>query len=137
MNRARRFVLIGLAVVVVLFAVTWATRPGVDAIAGATGKPPASLFLPGLGHTVKVCPDRAFTVRPVGSAGLTSDGRSCSLDGGLVEPVSRLLLDSSDIDAVKTRIRVVYGSLAVVIVLVGLAFGAGRSKATRASGSVT
>lgn len=104
MNRALRFTLLGLAVVVVLFAVTWVTVPSPE-LGGATVSPPASVLATGLGF--QSC-DRNVRRRCVHR--------------------TETRLYSDDIDSLKTRIVVVYGSAAVVIVLIGLALGAGRRR---------
>jgi hypothetical protein len=85
-NRAFRFTLLGLAVVVVLFAATWWMLPTTN------------------------CGEFSWPVR-LFTYGLT-------FDFGDDECVR--------LDELKTRIEIVFGSAALVIVLVGLAFGAGR-----------
>ena len=114
MNVALRLMLIGLALVVVLFAVTWTSIPS-----GATDEvaPPASLFIRGLG-------DKTFGCLSYGTS-FNSGQRVCTARGDVL--VGRALTDD-DVDALKTRVFVLYGSIAAVIVLLGLAFGAGRRK---------
>jgi hypothetical protein len=102
-NRALRFTLLGLAVVVVLFAVTWLSLPGSDERDVGV---PASLFIHGLTYESAITPTRGY-------GGATSYARARYF------PAVRL-------DELKTRVAVFYGSAAAVIVLVGLAFGAGR-----------
>src|SRR5262245_5297212 len=112
MNRALRFTLLGLAVVVVLFAVTWITLPSSTS---DDVTPPASIFARGLTKPKYGC--LAYGVDQYG-------GQYCS-DVGTIR-VGTSLKDDAAADAVRNRILVFYGSLAAVIVLVGLAFGAGR-----------
>ena len=86
MNRALRSTLLGLAVVVVLFAVTWWMLPTTN------------------------CGEISWPVR-LFTQGLTFDFGDD---------------DCVRLDDLKTRIKIVFGCAALVIVLVGLAFGAGR-----------
>lgn len=117
MNRALRFTLLGLAVVVVMFAVTWFSIPSGPF---EDVSPPASLFLPGVGSRCATgARSLPVRVRP------PNDERPGACASGVV-------LDQSDLDALKMRIVVFYGSVAVVIVLVGLAFGAGRRSPSEA-----
>ncbi len=104
MNHALRFTLLGLAVVVVLFAVTWFSLPGGDCSAVS---PPASLFAHGLDYR--------------GGGVATVD-----VGSGFRDPRVGSVYDCTELDSLKSRIAVFYGSVAAVIILVGLAFGAGR-----------
>jgi hypothetical protein len=98
-NRARFFTLLALAVIVIAFAVTWLSIPTTRA---AKVPLPASLLLPGITHCLR-----------------SSDNECTSVSNG-GQGYNRHLHD------LKQRTVVVYGSLAAVVILVGLAFGAGR-----------
>ena len=104
-NRARVFTLLALAVIVVAFAVTWLSVP-----TSRTAKvpPPASFFLHGIAHCVKT---------RYGACTKVSEG------GGQARGYQHGLND------LKSRIAVVYGSAAAVVILAGLAFGAARRSA--------
>jgi hypothetical protein len=114
-NRARRFTLLGIAVVVVLFAVTWFSLPANEY---GSVHPPASAFVRGLEYPA------------VAPGTVVAEG---SRPGG-----GRILTETTGhpagvhLDQLKTRIVIFYGSLAAVIVLVGLAFGAGRRSSSAA-----
>lgn len=106
MNRPRRAVLILLALLVVAFAVTWLSLPG-----GNTDvrnlDPPAAWFAHGLGKRT------------------TAGGTNVPGTGGLMKtPV--VAFTYVPLDDLKQRIVVVYASAAAVVILLGLAFGAGR-----------
>lgn len=98
MNRALRFTLLGVALVVVLFAVTWFSLP-----APRTSSPSSSSSYSTYISRHVPCDEAWPPAKPF------MQDRTCY-----------------QLDDVKARIAVVYGSLAVVIILVGLAFGAGR-----------
>jgi hypothetical protein len=90
MNRALRFTLLGLVVVILLFFVTWFRLPSNESV-GLTFSDqisfPASLF-----------------------------------DDGLDDGADVLFTD--DLNALRTRVLVVYGSLVAIVIVVGLALGA-------------
>jgi hypothetical protein len=132
MNRALRFMLLGLAVVVVVFAVTWVTIPnnGGTSVNGQrlTGSPdvplPASLFIGGLGSPKYGC----LRYEPYADV-----GRVCVQRGDVRVGVD---LTDSDLDALKVRVGIVYGAIVVVIILVALAFGAGRRSSAAQGGTL-
>ena len=105
--------LFALAALVVLFVVTWLTIP--------TSPPaeiayPARLFALDLaktqyGHCIK------FAGQP---------------DCQQFEVLRRNAIRNGEEEAVQRRVRFIFGGAAVVIVLVGLAFGAGRRKSPSA-----
>ena len=115
MNRALRFTLLGLTVVVVLFAVT---RLSIPARGSAHVPFPASLFLPGLGVEVLSC--AKYYTHLVDGTHLQTDCTQTKVTGRR--------LPRQDVSELKSRIAIFYGSIATVIVLVGLAFGAGRRR---------
>ena len=116
MNRALRFTLLGLAAVVVLFAVTWFSLPG---SACDNVSPPASLFMPGLDYT------RGGTGTVTTYGGSKNGYGAHHITTQVITP-GRPHESCVHLHALKSRIVVFYGSAAAVIVLVGLAFGAGR-----------
>jgi hypothetical protein len=118
-NSALRFTLLALALVVVLFAVTWITLPS-DDTDDVTA--PASVFTRGLTKAKYGCLRYRIDIR---------GDEYCSMVGQV--RVGTSLEDSDAINAARTRVVVFYGSLAVVVVLVGVAFGAGRRSSSAAS----
>jgi hypothetical protein len=111
-NRAWTFTLLALVMVVVAFAATWLTLPADESDLSVA--PPASLFLVGIG-TRDNCERYGIGITAFGQ-------RSCAenSDGEVVH------LENREIDRLETRVIVVYASVAAVIVLLGLAFGAAR-----------
>jgi hypothetical protein len=93
-NRTRLLTLLVLVLVVIGFVVTWISVPSSPSDHIAL---PASLFLPGIGHTRKHS-------HPSGPVHVGQHG----------------------LDHLKRRIAVVYGSAAAVVVVAGLALGAAR-----------
>ncbi len=108
MNRARQVTLLLLAAVAIAFAATWLMLPTGR---GGKIKPPASLFAHGL--TRRPCVQHVLR-RP--SNGLTF--RECVKYNGPTE--------IDDVPAVKQRVEIVFGTVASVVALIGLAFGAAR-----------
>lgn len=116
MNRARLFIFLGLALIVIVFATTWLTVPA-DADAHDIA-PPASLFLVGLGTRDYACERYSPIARSEGGRAVFT----------CLERTDHVVVDLSpqELNALKTRIGVIYGSAAVVLILLGLAFGAAR-----------
>lgn len=106
-NRARRLTLLLLAVLVVAFAATWLTLPNTGGRVGY--------------------PARAFAV------GLLVESTEGSCIGGGCTPGSRVrstgridAIRRSEIPTLERRVKVIFGAAAAVVVLAGLALGAGR-----------
>lgn len=123
MNRSTVFTLLALAVVVIATVATWLTIPSgryeeKDLTAGRWNTSqiayPARLFRPGLPKRERVCSDPFRSPADPGCPGV-------------------IVLQRVDLHALKQRVVVAYGGLAVAVVLVGLAFGALR-RTTRAAG---
>ena len=119
MNRALTFTLLALAVVVVAFVATWFTIPA--------GSIEEKNLTTGVWDTKRVgYPARLFRVglaeRDVEPCRATPD-----------DPFGNLNCDTHvlrrvDLHTLRTRVVVFYGGLAVVVILVGAAFGAFRRK---------
>ena len=106
MNRALTFTLVALAVVVALFVATWFTIPSGRFEVELTG----NTF-----DTNRISyPARLFRT------GLSTDSGFRGIQG-------------VDLHTLRTRVVVFYGGLAVVVVLLGAAFGAFRKTQTSAS----
>ena len=118
MNHARLFTLLGLAALVVAFAVTWVTVPS----ASSEVPPPASLFIEGLGDEERECLRRSLVPGAFTGPDRQTPLTRCRQYGEVVG----VQLEEEDIEVLKNRILVVFGSAAAVVVLLGLAFGAGR-----------
>jgi hypothetical protein len=103
---ARTATLLALAVVTVGFVVTWLTVPSANGEASV----PASLFAYGLTSTSCV----EF------SGGYGSDPPRCVRYG----PPD--VVRAGDLGELKQRIAVAFGGAAVVVILIGLAFGSAR-----------
>ena len=117
MTRALRFTLLGLAVIVVLFAVTYVSAPsGASRDVAA----PPSWFMRGLGVPVYGCLRYGTDLNLPG-------GKNCIVVGDVL--VGRAIT-AADARALKTRIVIFFACLAAVVILVGLAFGAGRRSPT-------
>ena len=109
---ARTFTLLALVVLVVAFAATWLTLP-VDAL-DDDASPPASFFLVGLGSR-ETC--LRYGEGIPGNRACLERSRQAGVD-----------LNQNDLEALRARVTVVYASAAAVVVLLGLAFGAGRRR---------
>lgn len=106
MSRAAQVTLLTLAALVIAFVATWLTMP---AEPDAKVNPPASLFIPGITRQFYYC------IEFDGSGGPNQDCVRFAPRGSNV-----------DIDRLEQRVRFGFGGAAVVVVLVGLAFGAAR-----------
>lgn len=106
MNRALRLTLLALALVVVLFAVTWTSIP--SSTSDRTVPASASWFMRGLGGPKYGCLRYEF-------------GR-CQRSGDIVVGT----IAGDDADDLRNRVFIIFGAAAVAVLLVGLAFGAGR-----------
>ena len=119
MNRALTFTLVALAVIVALFVATWLTIPA--------GRVEVKNLTTGQWETKRVgYPARLFRVglvereRGVGPDCSQSDDPFCRFGR------SDRVKDSVDLGSLRSRAKVVYGGLAVIVILIGLAFGAFR-----------
>lgn len=121
MNRARLFTLLGLVVVVVLFAAAWLSLP----VSGGKVSLPARLF------TTEGDCVRSIETRERTPTGGVLVGFKC-LDYSYGTSVR---LSRGEVSNLKKRIVVVLGSAAFVIVLLGLAFGAARRERHEATSS--
>ena len=106
MNRARKLTLIGLAVVVIAFAATWISV-GIDGKVGF----PARFFT-----TARDC-----VPNPSGYRYETTCPKYGYFTSVHLSPYG------PEVTTLKRRIVVFYASAAVVVVLIGVAFGAARS----------
>ena len=120
MNPVRMFTLLGLAVIVVAFATTWLTIPTGHSESVSA---PASFFIGHLGST------KCLEYSTSGAAG-DSPGSAFSQVARIVPFPSCLryarrsegvTLDRADLATLRTRVKVIYGSTAAVVLLVGLA----------------
>ena len=144
MNPARLFTLLGLAVIVVAFAVTWLSLPSRNE--GSTGYysyqhrfTPGSLSFTGYGYDTTLWtyhPATKKVAMPASwfAAGLTHsserfDGRTTGSARGRVTVTVSSIPASVELHALKQRIVIVFASAAAVVLLVGLAFGAARRSA--------
>jgi hypothetical protein len=136
MNRALRITLLALAALVVLFVVT---RVSVPSDTSSDVPPPASLFMAGLGSPVHGCDEYGTRAEQIARENAQNPGGSYSVLMPGADPKERACLiantsvvgatlGSEDLDALRTRIGVIFGGAAAVVILVGIAFGAARRK---------
>jgi hypothetical protein len=112
MNRALTFTLLALAVVVVLFVASWVIIPA--------GRYELKNLTTGQWETDKISyPARLFRTGLVQRWDCTPfpHERACP---------SSAVYRRADLHTVRQRVVIVYGGLAVVVILVGVAFGAAR-----------
>lgn len=112
MNRAARVMSLTLAMLVVVFSATWITLPQETT---AKVKRPASLFAVG-GLAGTTYTNTCVEWRPKPGA----DYKECA------EYEARPSGDFVDTGALRRRVFLLYGGSAVVVVLLGAVFGAGR-----------
>lgn len=118
MTRPRQMVLLSLAALVAAFAATWLTLPSK---AGQQIDPPASLFSQGLSRK----PCVRVIEKEASSTSFTVTWREAPARRLVCVQYSRVTV-VTDVRALRSRVLVVFASAGAIVLLVGIAFGAGK-----------